>query len=389
MNDLDTSAFSALFKEAYQKCFGNSMTDPLSETESKLFSGKLFDQTGLVIGAKSIKNYSSFILSNTNGKEENPSVATLDTFARFVLHAPYTDEVQRKNKESHYPYWFQYKEKFHRAMKKPGKKRPSKAIVIVGTLPVIIIVLLFFLFKPGKQISGGFKDDFHSLSEDSLSNNGWFVKAKDVEYWNRRNEQPGYLTLFTLNGDNWPDSLNKPDIKNLLLRKTSSVCFSTEIHLSEFVPTQNWQQAGILLLEDTGFTGKSLRLSFVYNDFYGGFPKSREVIVQAIVSNGRGSEKPEEITHQLVFKLDSTNENLVRQNLQHSALRIEKQGTRFRLLYANGSMANSAFKELINRDIDIDPKFIGLFALRGFVDSTAIIPARFDFFSYVPDRCNK
>jgi hypothetical protein len=30
---------------------------------------------------------------------------------------------------------------------------------------------------------------------------------------------------------------------------------------------QNWQQAGILLLEDTSFTGKSMRVSFVYNNF--------------------------------------------------------------------------------------------------------------------------
>ncbi|HLG38587.1 MAG TPA: hypothetical protein VI461_02925 [Chitinophagaceae bacterium] len=389
MNDFDTSAFSSLFKEAYRKCFGHSMTDPVTETESKLFSNKIFDQTGLVIGAKSIKNYSSFIISPANGKEENPSIATLDTLARYVLNAPYTDETQRKNKESHYPYWFQYKEQFHRTTKKPVKKGPSKAMVMLAIIPVVIIVAVLFLFQRNKEVAKEFTDDFSTVLEDSLINKGWFIKAKDDQYWIRRNKQPGYLTLFTLKGDNWPDSLNKPAIKNLLLRKNLSDCFSTEIHLSEFVPSQNWQQAGILLLEDTSFAGKSLRLSFVYNDFYGGFPQSKEIIIQAIISNGKDFDKPEEITHQLLYKLDSTNEELVKQNLRHSALRIEKNGTKFRLLFANGSLPNSAFKEILSRDIDMDPKFIGLFALRGFVDSAEIIPAHFDFFSYIPGECNK
>jgi len=36
------------------------------------------------------------------------------------------------------------------------------------------------------------------------------------------------------------------------------------------------------------------------------------------------SDKPEEIAHQLVFKLDSMNENLVWQNLQHAACALKK-----------------------------------------------------------------
>ena len=386
MNDLDDSAFTALFREACQKCFGIPLKEPLSETESKLFSGKIFDQTGLVIGPKSIKNYSSFIIRN--GKEENPSVATLDTLARYVLNAPYTDEVQRKNKESHYPYWFQYKNQFYTSLKKPVKKRFLSVILLLSGL-VIFVGLTFMVFYSGHEKNKEFSEGFNSVSEDSLSGRGWFIRAKDDQYWNRRGELPGHLTLFTLRGDNWPDSLNKPNIKNLLLRKNSSGCFITEVHLSDFMPKQNWQQAGILLLEDTNFNGKNLRLSLLYNDFYGGFPKSKEIIGQAIISRGKEFSKPEEIAHQLIFKIDSTNEELVSQNLQHFALRIEKHGTKFRLLYANGSMANSAFKEMLSMDIDMNIKFIGLFALKGFVDSADNIPAAFDFFSYAPEKCKK
>jgi hypothetical protein len=388
MNDLDTSVFIALFKKAYEKCFGHPLSGPLTETESRLFSEKILDQTGLVIGAKSIKNYSSFVLGPANGKEENPSVATLDTFARFALNAPYTDEVQRKNKESHYPYWFQYRQQFQQPEKKPVRKK-RLGVIVVLVASVAAAVTASILFDPVREHKKDITDDFHELREDSLSARGWFVKAKDVEYWDRRSESAGHLTLFTLKGDNWPDSVNQPNIRNLLLRKNNSGCFVAEIHLSGFMPLQNWQQAGLLLLEDTSFAGKSLRLSLVYNDFYGGFPRSREIIIQAIISGGKAADKPEEIVHQLLFKIDTTNEELVRQNLLHSALRIEKNRTSFRVLFANGSMPNSAFREILRRDIDMKPAFIGLFALKGFVDTSGVVPAQIDLFRYTATNCNR
>ena len=387
MNDLETSVFTNLFNAAYRKCFGHAMTDPVSETESKLFSNKIFDQTGLVIGAKSLKNYSLYVL-HPEENEENPSIATLDTLARFVLDAPYTDEIQRKNKESHHPYWFQYKNQIFRSGKSAVTKKKYWWLLMFFVIALALILSVFFLAtkNEGKE---AFTDEFNSLIEDSLKNKGWVIQSKEDTYWQRRNERAGMLTLFTLRGDNWPDSLNQPGIKNIVLREINANCFTTEVHLSGFVPQQNWQQAGLLLLEDTNFIGKSVRLSLVYNDYYGGFPKSREIIVQAVVSGGKNVDKPEEITHQLVFKLDSTNEPLVRQNLLNSALRIEKLGTKFRMLYANGSMANSAFKEIASREIDIRPRFIGLFAMRGFVDSSSAIAARFNFFSYYPEKCER
>jgi hypothetical protein len=112
------------------------------------------------------------------------------------------------------------------------------------------------------------EENFQSVSEDSLLSRGWFVQSKDINYWNRRDEKPGHLTLFTLKGDNWPDSASIPGIRNLLLRKISADCFTAEVQLADFIPLQNWQQAGILLLEDTSFTGKSIRISLAYNNFF-------------------------------------------------------------------------------------------------------------------------
>ena len=92
------------------------------------------------------------------------------------------------------------------------------------------------------------------------------------------------------------------------MRPLSSDCFDVDVRLTSFFPRQNWQQAGLLLLEDTTFAGRSARVSIGYNDFSGGFPQTREVIVQAITSLGQQSSKPEEFVHQRLFVVDSTTE---------------------------------------------------------------------------------
>ena len=331
MIDLNAQVFIVLFKDAYAKCFGYAMVTALTETESKLFCNQLLEKTGLVIGWKTVKNYAAFILDSSSAKEENPSVATLDTLARYVLDAPYTDEIKRKNTESHYPYWFQYKEQFYKTNAKTNSKKLT-AKLIAGVVVLILIIGFLIYFFPFTTLQATyFSDNFHSLNEDSLTANGWFIQNKDAAYWNKRNDKPEYLTLYTLRGDNWPDSSYKPAIKNLLLRKINADCFSTEIHLKDFVPQQNWQQAGILLLEDTAFAGKSVRLSLAYNDFSGGYPTSRQVLIQAITSLGKKFHQPEEVAHKPVLFLDSLKDNpALINNLQNSVLRIEKQGNTLR-----------------------------------------------------------
>jgi hypothetical protein len=173
----------------------------------------------------------------------------------------------------------------------------------------------------------------------------------------------------------------------LLLRKINAECFTAEVQMSDFIPSQNWQQAGILLLEDSSFSGKSLRLSIAYNDFFGGYKQKPEVIIQAITSQGKGS-KPEEIAHQSVFKLENRGDSLVISNLRKSALRIEKQGKKFRLLFSTAPVENFAFKEVLSTEFNIKPSYIGIFALKGQVDSSAIIPAWIKFFSFLPEDCD-
>lgn len=393
MKDLDTLVFISLFREVYAKGFGHALEQPLSETESKLLSNRIQETTGLVIGVKSIKNYSVFVLDSADAKRENPSVATLDTLARFVLDAPYTDEVKRKDNQSHYPYWFLYKSKFPASatpLEKPTRSGKSRVVIVVPIL-VVAAVAVFFLFRStGNNVPEKFSDTFDALHDDSLAARGWFVHSRDIDWWNRRSDNAGYLTLYTLRGDNWSDSVNTGRIKNLLLRTIPFDCFTAEVRMENFVPKRNWQQAGILLLEDTTLTGKGIRISLAYNDYFGGFSRPPEIIVQAISSLEHGGfSKPEEFAHVTVFTAEPESKSLITDNLKASALRIEKTESHYRFLFSNGPMENVAFREIAARDFDIRPKYIGLFAIEGFVDSEEYDPVYISFFSLASLTCEK
>jgi hypothetical protein len=380
MKDPDFNVFDTLFREACLKCFGHPLTEPLTETESKLMYARILDDIGLVIGWKSIKNYSLFVSSPAGAKPENPSVATLDTLARYVMGAPYTTEPVRKKEAGHYPYWYDYKAKWVErgttAGSKPGRKTARVWLVVAAVVIVVAVVVLMW-----RGSGSGFAERFQDVSADSLRSRGWWVESPDTFFWKKRGETPGCLTLYTLRGDYWPDSVNRPMIRNLLLHRIDCDCWTGEVHLKDFVPAQNWQQAGILLMEDTGFTGKSMRVSIAYNDYNGVYPRSGTILVQAISSRGTKEDKPEEFAHLILLQTDSlrTQPQLYR-TLTHAALRIEKQGDRFRILYADGIAETTSFKEVASYQFDFQPRYVGLFALRGYVDSSATAPARFTYF---------
>ena len=114
-----------------------------------------------------------------------------------------------------------------------------------------------------------------------------------------------------------------------------------------------------------------------------------EIYVQVITCLGKGFGKPEELAHRSLFYLDSIRNNPVQmKNLQNSALRIEKQGNRFRFLYSGGVSENGAFREIASQEFDIKPKYIGIFAIKGFTNSETV-PVRFKLFKLTGDKCDR
>ena len=393
MSTIDEKAFFRLFHEAHEKCFWKDLTTPLSETESKHFSNEILERTGLVVGWKSIKNYSLHILNPATNKQENPSTATLDTLARYVSNAAKTDEAIRKKNEAHFRYWYNYRDTYARAHSTRRKRaKPVFAFKLkiwdlIAAL-ILLITVAFYLYR-NNTISTDFTDNFTTVSQDSLRQRGWILKAEDPIYWNKRDEKTGHLTLYTLDGDNYPDTAGRIGIKNLLLKDIATSCFSTEIHLSNFIPQQNWQQVGILLMEDTTFTSKSVRFTLSFNDFFGGFQKPGEVLLQAISTPEGAYSKPEEIAHSVVFTTDATQSAIMTKNLRKSALRIEKLNHTYRFLFASGNDDLFAFKEIISRDLLINPTYVGIFALKGFRPDIPAIPAHIDFFSLKGQPCKE
>jgi len=405
----DAQAFEQLFHDAYRKCFSVPFVAPLTEPESHRFSVDIEESTGLEIGWKSLKNYSGYLLGAA-AKPENPSVPTLDTLARYVAGAPRTSEEQRRAQERHYPHWFLYRNAVRQAdpertLPEPeaaratsvtsegratrGRDRRTALVVIVVAVAAMLGAWIALRFASSRAASAGsFADEFDDVSARALASRGWSVQSLDPAYWTRRTLKPGHLTLFTLPGDNWPQPGRSPIIRNLLVRRTASECFVTELRLTAFFPRQNWQQAGILLLEDTAFAGRSVRMSIGYNDFSGGFPQTKEIIVQAITALGRESSKPEEIVHHRLFVVEQATDSLVRRNLGSSALRIEKRGTHLRLLASAGAMNNAAFKEVGRADFDFRPAYVGVFALEGFVSRFDDVPAFIDAFSLSEVPCS-
>jgi hypothetical protein len=133
-----------------------------------------------------------------------------------------------------------------------------------------------------------------------------------------------------------------------------------------------------------------IRLSISYNDFFGGYSKPPEIIIQAISSSESGSEsKPEEIAHFTLFSLEPANKNIIENNLANSSLKIEKKGTHFRFLYTTGSSESFTYKEVANGDFNIKPRFVSIFSVQGWADNVNLIPAFFDSFSLVRIDCSK
>jgi hypothetical protein len=311
-----------------------------------------------------------------------------------VLGAPYTDEIKRKNYESHFPFWFDYS----RANTKTDSIKPAVlrsfyvpvTIVFMVLLLVVALIYVINIIPSGKDSAGrSFHDDFNSVTEDSLIRKGWYLKDPDTLWWDKRGEQEGHLALFTLRGDNWPLGGDVARIRNLLLHKISSDCFSVEVHLANFRPEQNWQQAGIILCEDTNVKGSMIRLSISFNDYFGGFNELPEILIQGLSSVVSGStSSPEEFIHKTLFSVERNNSGLIKTNLIGSALKIEKTDGKFHFLYSLSNGVTFAYQEILSRDFNFRPKYAGIFSIGGWANPKPI-PAYFDYFNLNSLPCSK
>jgi hypothetical protein len=308
-----------------------------------------------------------------------------------VLDAPKTLEAERKRSGELAQYWFRYREQTGLVRQAEPSKRKVGTYWVPYTLilmGLIVLVAAGGLLLRSESPLDRIETNFKASDEATLRQQGWFVQGENRLFWNRRVTPGGGLTLFTLKGDNWPQAGHTARIQNLLLRPIRNECFQTEVHLREFVPSGNWQQAGLLLLEDTLFQGKSIRLSLSYNDYFGGLVKPGEILLQAIAANGQHDPHLEELIHLPLFQLTTAADHwLAVNNLKNVALRVEKQGSQFRFLYSVSPLDNFSFREVFRTESEMRPRYVGLFALKGFVDTTDALPVQVRYFRLAGQAC--
>jgi hypothetical protein len=75
--------------------------------------------------------------------------------------------------------------------------------------------------------------------------------------------------------------------------------------------------------------------------------------------------------------------------LAKSALKIEKKGNHFRFLFNAAPIESFTFKEAASGDFNIQPKYVAIFSIQGWVENDDPIPAYFDSFSITNIHCSK
>jgi hypothetical protein len=59
------------------------------------------------------------------------------------------------------------------------------------------------------------------------------------------------------------------------------------------------------------------------------------------------------------------------------------------LLYSAGPLKNGAFREVGRTDFDFQPTIVALFAIKGFVSQSEVVPVHVDAFSQSEMACSR
>lgn len=129
------------------------------------------------------------------------------------------------------------------------------------TFTFLSIVALFKSKGINKEI--GWREDFTSLSIDSLEVRGWEIWERDSSYWSKQ-LKPGYLTLYTMPGDYWIKPGETRTIKNLLVRRIDCDCCVVTMKINGFFPSQNHQQVGFFILDEKNPRKNNLKYTYRY-----------------------------------------------------------------------------------------------------------------------------
>jgi hypothetical protein len=204
-------------------------------------------------------------------------------------------------------------------------------------------------FAPITGFEFAFVDDFDDCSVTGLESRGWRVFNFDSVNW-VNDCALGQLTLRTLRGDLWTKGNEPGLVHNMVLRRAPPGDFIITTVLTNFLPTKNWQQAGLIAYRHSD---EYSRITVSYND--AGVVRG-ELKVQAVYEKP-GGQVIEPPNHRI---MDFASVPVRRMRLQ-----LQRSGQSIILRCGE---EDNYLREIDRRTFPLTPEYVGVIALQGITE---------------------
>ena len=246
------------------------------------------------------------------------------------------------------------------------KSKPIKYFVIGIVLALTLITYLFSNFKKPFL----FRDDFNFNSIADLKTRGWEIIDFDSSLFFP--QDTGVLTLRSSRGDYWVQAGDTPKINNVILMKIPDLnCFEVTTKFQFHNNIENWQQCGIIFLNESLCRTNNIRATYMCRDQNAEINRGFQVIV-----NDHGEvTQPQKFGMEGIRKYDTTNYNFY--------LRVIKNDSDYSILT---HVDDYGFEPRFNAEFHFKPRYIALVAFNaqrdspnGPLNTASTIPAKFDW----------
>jgi len=223
------------------------------------------------------------------------------------------------------------------------------------------------------------EEDFNDVSVEGLKSRGWEILDYDSVAFSKQ-LKPGTLTTHTLWGDYWCAPLQPPIITNLLLKKINSKSGKITFKLVDFHPLQDYQQAGIFLLDKNRKRNHNIRITFAACV---SCSRPRQSFQMVKREHGTAYEKT------FLMSIWPDNSPPPKDTLTPLWVQVQFEQNKFRF-YAHEWHETASFVEIGEFDFDFEPYYIAVGAFRGMtngkgeLNTSASIPAFFDYLKVEP-----
>lgn len=250
----------------------------------------------------------------------------------------------------------------------PTHRSPKKWWMLVGAFCLLCVMGATWCFNP--QEIRDFEEYFEDTSLDGLKKNGWEIADFDSSLWFPQNRS-GMLTLRTSRGDYWFTPPDTPVIHNLLFKKLPECpCFKLTFKIRDFRPNENFQQVGVVFLNDRKERNHNIRVTTAV----GGVSHKLQVIKR---EHGQAYELSQPLRN---IETDPPIDSIW--------VVVEKRDNEFEFFY-NLRNEYGPFTSFAKMTFDFEPAYIGIGAFNGIrqydfgpFNTSSSIPAYVDYLKF-------